>query len=126
MCIQWEVELENTKKTLEDMFISADVDSDGILTYDEFSALVWSIKPETSGREMTRLYQDALANSGNTDSLTPEGFVKVASDHGLLSHMLQSKEFTSLSRGDDFWWVASGSQWSSNVQRGNLSSDEPS
>jgi len=106
MCREWEVELENTKRTLESMFISADVDSDGILTYDEFSALVWSIKPESSGREMTRLYQDALASS-TSDSLTPEGFVKVASDHGLLSHMMQSKEFATLQRGDDFGYLES-------------------
>lgn len=106
VCRQWEVELENTKHTLESMFISADVDSDGILTYDEFSALVWSIKPETSGREMTRLYQDALSNS-SSDSLNPEDFVKVASDHGLLSHMMQSKEFATLQRGDDFGYLES-------------------
>ena len=114
MCKQWEVELDNTKKTLESMFISADVDSDGILTYDEFSSLVWSIKPETSGREMTRLYNDAQSSS-SSDSLSPEDFVKVASDHGLLSHMLQSKEFTTLQRGDDFAYLAS--VWEEQHQR---------
>jgi len=119
MCNQWEIELETTKKTLEDMFISADVDSDGILTYDEFSSLVWSIKPETSGREMTRLYQDALSQS-KSDSITPEGFVKVASDHGLLSHMLQSKEFTTLARGDDFEYLTSVWEEQRDRVRGDL------
>jgi len=101
---KWEEELVKSKHTLESMFISADVDNDGILTYDEFSALVWSIKPETSGREMTSLYQQAQSNSV-TDSLTPEDFVKVASDHGLLSHMMRNKEFTTLARGDDFVYL---------------------
>lgn len=104
MTLKWTLELENTKRTLESMFISADVDSDGILTYDEFSALVEGIKPETSSREMTRMYQEALQTS-HSDSLKPEDFVKVASDFGLLSHMMQSKEFATLQRTDDFGYL---------------------
>ena len=37
----------------------------------------------------------------------PQEDPKVASDHGLLSHMMQSKEFATLQRGDDFGYLES-------------------
>jgi len=102
--IKWEQELEHSKKTLESMFISADVDNDGILTFDEFSALVWSIKPGITQRQMTKMYEEAQAHSAS-DSLTPDDFVKVASDYGLLSHMMKSREFATLQQNDDFSYL---------------------
>ena len=97
---QWDLEVAHTTSTLESMFTAADVNGDGVLTFDEFSSLVWTIAPSFSAREVTVMFREAQEDD---NSMSPQSFVACASEHGLLSNMMRNKEFGGLKSRSDNW-----------------------
>lgn len=98
---QWDKEVAHTTQTLETMFAAADVDGNGVLTFDEFAALVWAIAPTFSTRQVTAMFWEAQTNERG-DTMSPASFVRVASQHGLLSTLMKNKEFGAMQQVDNW------------------------
>jgi len=96
---QWDKEVAHTTQTLETMFAAADVDGNGVLTFDEFAALVWAIAPTFSTREVTAMFWEAQTEEND---MSPASFVRVASQHGLLSTLMKNKEFGAMQQMDNW------------------------
>ena len=82
---------ESIWDALEDMlrtlFTEGDVDSDGVMTFDEFSDLVLSLHPETSENKLHRMFKFALKSLDDPTSheITPDAFLLAAQELGFLS-----------------------------------------
>lgn len=96
---QWDKEVAHTTQTLETMFAAADVDGNGVLTFDEFASLVWAIAPTFSTREVTAMFWEAQTEEND---MSPASFVRVASQHGLLSTLMKNKEFGAMQQMDNW------------------------
>lgn len=88
---QWEKTSEALTSDLMAKFASADINGDGMLTYDEFSALVasaFALRTEASpsARAVKGMFREALAKSSpHGSSITPEAFVTTVRDSDIFS-----------------------------------------
>mmetsp|Transcript_31023 Transcript_31023/g.101144 ORF Transcript_31023/g.101144 Transcript_31023/m.101144 type:complete len:838 (+) Transcript_31023:242-2755(+) len=93
-------EQNSTKRELEQLFTEADENGDGVLTFDEFSALIEKIAPGgVSMMQKLRMFREALqqnAEDGDGESISPESFSTVVVSYALLekarnnAHAVQS------------------------------------
>ena len=84
---QWEVEFEKATEFLEALFAGGDIDRDGSLDFEEFSAIVLSVDSTFTVRQISRMFREAL-HYGEEDEegfgqITPGIFAKVSRKHGL-------------------------------------------
>ena len=69
---------------MRELFVEGDTDGDGVMTFDEFSALVRSIYPECSENKLHRMFKYALKSLNDPDSheITPDAFIQAAHELG--------------------------------------------
>ncbi len=80
----WVRDLGDKEKRLAHLFLAADVDGDGQLTASEFTALCHSIDPEVPVKVAIGMYRAALKQNPGDESITPEIFVSLCYDTGLV------------------------------------------
>ena len=84
---QWEIEFEKATDFLEGLFAGGDIDRDGSLDFEEFSAIVLSVDSSFTVRQISRMFREAL-HYGEEDEegfgqITPGIFAKISRKHGL-------------------------------------------
>lgn len=83
---QWDTEYIQTTEFLEALFTAGDVNRDGTLSFEEFSAIVTSVDDNVNTRQLSRMYREALHESqqnGKKGSITAKVFSAVARKHKL-------------------------------------------
>jgi len=87
---QWERTAEETSRAIQEKFLAADANGDGLLAYDEFSAVVKSLVEEAgaggvqvSARTMKTMFREALSmSSENGSAISPQAFAATLQRHG--------------------------------------------
>ena len=74
-----------TIRFLEAIFSAADVDRDGVLTFDEFSDVVRRVDPQVSSVLIAQMFAEAIQLSNSGDSIQPDVFAQVVIKNGLLN-----------------------------------------
>lgn len=70
--------------TLKRLFVEGDDNGDGVLSYDEFNAIVLQCAPDFSERRVLRMFREALTSgSGSSFAIETETFCTVCKKHGL-------------------------------------------
>jgi hypothetical protein len=119
----WEKASEELTHELERTFTEADINGDGVMSYDEFRDLVRAAAASDGGgeskefttRELKAMFREALGKSSSHGSgVTPEAFAATARQHGLCSQGLAvSAEKTlvtfSAALAFDEWGILDGS-----------------
>eukprot|EP00343_Euplotes_focardii_P002629 CAMPEP_0205805544 /NCGR_PEP_ID=MMETSP0205-20121125/8806_1 /ASSEMBLY_ACC=CAM_ASM_000278 /TAXON_ID=36767 /ORGANISM="Euplotes focardii, Strain TN1" /LENGTH=169 /DNA_ID=CAMNT_0053076945 /DNA_START=187 /DNA_END=692 /DNA_ORIENTATION=+ len=78
---EWKLYKEQTTKKLMDKFQEFDDNGDGVLTFEEFQALVNNLEPNLPRNEISELFNETLeycVEEEDSDKMTPEAFVKTA------------------------------------------------
>ena len=72
---------------LKRLFVEADLNGDGVLTFSEFSGILKIVNADLSLRKRLRMFRNALSssNSSNSVALTPDVFGKVCMDYDIVS-----------------------------------------
>ena len=78
---------------LKTLFIQGDLNADGVLTLDEFTAILHTVSPGVSDNRIHRMFKAALEETQDDDedhnvgvnTITPEAFVATANKFGFLS-----------------------------------------
>ena len=81
----WESTGGDTPSDLEELFLQADENKDGVLTYEEFAKLIGVIKPDMGLLKTLSIFREALTESASFsgDVITPDAFARVMSSHGI-------------------------------------------
>lgn len=86
----WEKASEELTQQLEKTFNEADINGDGVMSYDEFRDLIkataaaQNADKEFTTRELKAMFRDALSKSSQDGSgVTPQAFAATARQHGL-------------------------------------------
>ena len=75
---------------LEAVFNAADVDGDGVLTFDEFAEMVRRVEPNLNPQRTSALFAECLKQSGS-DGIRPDAFADCAIRNGLLKTKASGK-----------------------------------
>ena len=70
---------------LADIFLEGAENGDGVLSFQEFMAIVSKVAPHFSERRILRMYREALSMGNDDDTIHSEPFVHVCKKHGLVS-----------------------------------------
>ena len=89
-------EITRNMRYLEAVFNAADVDGDGVLTFDEFAEMVRRVEPNLSTQRASALFADCLHSSGG-DAIKPSAFADCAIRNGLLKTKATGKPTSKLS-----------------------------
>jgi len=81
---------------LEAVFNAADVDGDGVLTFDEFAEMVRRVEPNVSPQRTSALFAECLKESGG-DGIRPSAFADCAIKNGLVKTKTSGKPTAKLS-----------------------------
>ena len=93
------------REYLRSLFIEGDLNSDGVLTLDEFTEILHKVSPSCSENRIHRMFKAALRITAERDdhedanlgvnSITPEAFVEVSHSFGFLAgdHLRQDVRF---------------------------------
>jgi len=79
---EWSRRLEMNAAHLKALFRAGDSDDDGLVTYDEFVALVKLIDPEIADPKVIKIYRHAL-ETASEEMVDSESFVTAMQRHGL-------------------------------------------
>ena len=95
----WEDSQLSCQKTLQQIFLQADDNGDGILQLDEFYGMIRERRPEMTDAEAFQIYDEALALSEQmlgyeSDAILADAFVKTAMGHDLFSEIVQPMRTT--------------------------------
>ena len=81
----WEAVGGDSPSDLEELFIKADENKDGVLSYEEFAKLMGEIKPDLGLLKTLSIFREAIAESSSFsgDVITPDAFARVMSSHNI-------------------------------------------
>jgi len=81
----WESLGGDAPADLEVMFVQADENKDGVLSYEEFAKLMGQIKPDLGLVKSLQIFREAVAESSSQsgDVITPDAFARVMSSHNI-------------------------------------------
>mmetsp|Transcript_3380 Transcript_3380/g.5998 ORF Transcript_3380/g.5998 Transcript_3380/m.5998 type:complete len:233 (-) Transcript_3380:248-946(-) len=88
----YERESDRSVSFLTDLFHRFDVNQDGVMTFNEWQAMVREIDPKRSNREIMQMFKQALEKSEDSDTITPETFVRICREHGFSSTAIKRKQ----------------------------------
>jgi hypothetical protein len=102
----WQQAAQKSDLRLRAIFLSADLDGNGVIDQGEFAAMVKMADSSKSKRQIDRMFHDALVSAGldeDSDSLQPETFVAVAKEYGLVPTRDRSQPVDSVAAVGEFW-----------------------
>ena len=88
---EWHVESATLKEELQRLFEEGDDNNDGILSLDEFQAIVHRVNPRIKLAEILKLFREAMQLSGGS-SIAPEDFATVMTKNEVLRASLEVKK----------------------------------
>ena len=88
---EWHVESATLKEELQRLFEERDDNNDGILSLDEFQAIVHRVNPRIKLAEILKLFRQAMQLPGGS-SIAPEDFAAVMTKNEVLRASLEVKK----------------------------------
>eukprot|EP00753_Platysulcus_tardus_P001313 PLAT11262.2.p1 GENE.PLAT11262.2~~PLAT11262.2.p1 ORF type:complete len:1619 (+),score=780.24 PLAT11262.2:653-4858(+) len=89
--MEWRRECQKRHTRLVNLFRAGDVNLDNVLSFDEFSAIIADIAPDTPPLRTLRMYRDATSTSGG-HGMTMEAFLDTAGRFGMTTWRLEPPE----------------------------------
>ncbi|KAG5187757.1 hypothetical protein JKP88DRAFT_253882 [Tribonema minus] len=70
---------------LKRLFVEGDDNGDGVLSFEEFNAIVTNVAPDFSERRILRMFREALTSGAESSfAIEKETFIQVCKAHGLV------------------------------------------
>jgi len=81
---EYNADVGRSQGYLEALFLAADSNGDGVLTYDEFSELVRRADSRAPNSQISAMFVEAIRLSGAGDAIVPSAFASVALSYQLM------------------------------------------